>query len=679
MKKRYLLLIIALLTISVIAGCGKKTKGSEPQGRAALTSSESLSRAEYIGLLGDTFGYELYVAEKDLHSDVKEDNPYYKYIQACTEWDVIDSDAAFEPDEGATIEFALDSAVRAIGLDKITAAGVSVNADDLTGFYVSNIAALDTDDLENGVSGEMAETIIAYAKSYRQNLAVPEHIDIDFHDDVKEARGSVLLAADGLSGTMADSSQYAVGDIIYWDYETEGFCYAAKVTGIDGNRFTCEPVTFDEVFSGISISGTFDGTITDVHPANENVSSANELLNEMNSYGSIYNNAMGDYHIEPLANGVKDISDKKNVGFKVVFDGKNKEGDSAHGEFTVRVTRPQFKFDYDAPKSIFDPQKVSISAKVDTEISSSLAAGLSRSIPLGSVDIRVYGPFFVRLKLMANIAANGDISISFVTENVLEAGWKKDAGVYSNFDTKAELNFEAKATIVAEASLLADVRVGGKVFGIDVSDSVINFQATTGAVAQAVTEGDFLSKEPMCTDVLLYVPLRWGINQESCIITKVCKKAKLSKTVWDSSNSPIRYHFHFEDGERTANDECTRGHGKEVVQEAVDEEGKPFDEYKIFDFEPLDFDFIVLSGYSMIMNPGESREIAYLELPEGYTAQNLKYEVETGSICDVAGGVVTARTAGSTIVKISTEDGLFSAYLAVTVNDNYTTEGFDGL
>ena len=69
----------------------------------------------------------------------------------------------------------------------------------------------------------------------------------------------------------------------------------------------------------------------------------------------------------------------------------------------------------------------------------------------------------------------------------------------------------------------------------------------------------------------------------------------------------------------------------------------------------------------------------FSEIPEGYDKSSLTYEIRDSGICSAENGVVTAQGPGSTIIKISTSDGMFSVYLAVTVNDDYSSTGFDGL
>ncbi len=679
MRKARLLVVILLLLIALTAGCGKKDTGDSGQ-----DSGKILTKAEFIGMLGSSFGYEDFISDSQLVPDVPSSNEYYSNVQACAEWDVIEAGSNLDPNKDTTLAFATETAVRAIGIDRIQESGAQIDANALTDFYVNNVAAIDVSNANSKVSRATAEEIIKYAKAYRQSMVLPQRVEIEYQEGVKESQKTALLNSDMLSGVLTKASDYSVGDIIVWDPKTDNISYAARITSIEGDRFTCEPVSPEEVYSNFSFSGTFEGVITNIHTASEDVSYAANLSEEMHSYGGMSYDDGFSYTVEPLANGVS-ASDK---GFKVSFDGESKSSGSdgskssakAHGEFEIAITNVSFtgKYEHEFLR-VWKPTEVSAQVNIDTVVRASIEGSVSKTIPLGSLDINVAGPFFVRLKLSANIGANGDVSLSYVTENTLQAGWKKKAGFQKSFDSASQLNFEANVALAAEATLLADVRIGF----LGISASVVNAQATTGVVATAKMDGDLLdTSEPMCTDILMYVPLRWAVNQEGCLLTEISKNFKASFTVWDSTNSPFKWHFHFEalNGEikRTAGDECTRGKGEKVVQEEVDEAEEPLDEYKIFDFEPIQFDFIILEQYKLILEPGKSANITFTEIPEGYDKNSLQYEVEDKAICSVSGGTVTGIEAGNTVIKISTKDGMFSVLIAITVNGDYSGD-FDGL
>ena len=659
------LLLSAMSFAMALTGCGKEPAESG-NGQNNVSGTGELSKAEYVGLLGDAFGYKKFESDDALFSDVPSDNTYYAEIQAGKEWGILTEEGNFSPNDKATLGFAVDAAVRAIGLDEIEASGVSVDESNLASFYVDNIAQIDVSNPDVAVTGTTAQQILEYAVDYRHILTLPQVCEVDLIDGVKEAVPGIFLNADGETGTLSDPSAYQVGDVIYWDASEHNLAQGVKITEINGNTFRYTIPNLEEVFETIHVSGTYDGTIVNIQSASDSAYAglASDLYDEFDAYGLSSN---GDYQLMQLANGIQTDFGGDHAVFKANID---------NATFTVGIKDIKVTVDYDHEAfRPLAPKKVMAQVKFNTEVSSHIEGSISKAIPLGQVDINVAGPVTLRLKLVANLGADGEITLSYTTTNVLDVGWKKGTGISHNFKSTPHLDFEAQVTLTAEAKFLVDLRIGIW----ELSYSIVNAEVAAGVVATAKVEADLLGNLPTCIDVLIYVPLRWGINQEGCLLTDIIKDAKYSQTIWDSTNSPIQLHFHFEDLVRTPGDVCTRGEGEEVVQENTTEAGEPLPDYHEFKFEKVEFDFIELSSYTMYTGVGETMGIGITSTPDGYSESDLVYTVEDGSVCSVSGGVVVGKAPGSTIVKISTPDGVFTTSLAVTVNEDYKIEGFERL
>ena len=162
-----ILLAFILIFSTALTGCGKgSTSNTSATGETSNVGNDKLTRAEYIGMLADSFGYDNYISDANLFSDVPETNAYYAEIQATGEREIIERSDRFEPDKKTTLQFALESAVRAIGTDAIEASGTAIDIDKLAEFYVNNIAAIDLSNLEASVDTATAGQIISYAKDY---------------------------------------------------------------------------------------------------------------------------------------------------------------------------------------------------------------------------------------------------------------------------------------------------------------------------------------------------------------------------------------------------------------------------------------------------------------------------------------------------------------------------------
>ncbi|MCM1221653.1 MAG: hypothetical protein NC548_44960 [Lachnospiraceae bacterium] len=673
-KYRGLLCVLTFLFAAVLTGCGK-------DGNVAVSGKSTdsrLSRAEYIGMLGDSFGYDTYASEADIFTDVSSDNEYYSEIQAAAEWQVIDSDGTFEPDGAASISFALESAVRAIGTDDIVASGVGIDVNNLADFYVSNIAQIDLSDANASVSADIARQIIDYAKSYDYNLVLPQITEMELAEGVKTAGMGIRLNADGATGVLSGNEGYSVGDIVYLDATDTSLARAIKITGIEGEVFTFEEASVEETYAYLNIQGTFQGKVVEAVSASDGteVGLGQEIYDEMKAYNTAVRNQ--DYTLMNLANSAKVDSGGDHILFTASFDVQNSDPDvkaSSNGQLVVGIKNIRADVKYEASKwyKPLDAKIVEFKLYFDTEVSSEIHGNVATSIPLGEAYIQVWGPLNIKVMLTAHLGADGNVSVSYTTENVMTVGWQKGTGLSKRFDSDSHADFDADAALTAEATLFADLRIGYK----KVSCSVTNAQITSGAVAVAKVDADLLGEQPTCVDLKLYVPLKWGVNQAGCIITDINGKWKYSAVIWDSDSSPVKLHIHLEDWKRTAGDVCTRQDA--VEQELTTPGGEPLEEIDPFDFEPIEFDFIELASYVMYLGEGESLDIGFDSIPEGYTQADLKYEVLDPSICSVSDGIVKSIAAGSTIVKISTADGMFTVMLAVTVNEDYSIKGFQSL
>lgn len=681
-KAGYKLLSLMLLAGLALVGCGKDAAETSGGGTA---EGGMLTREAYAAMVGSTFGYDSYVSETALFDDVSADNEHYAEIQACAEWDVIPAGGNFEPAKDATLEFVIDTAVRAVGLEKINTSGMGVDETTTVEFYTSNIAQIDTSKLDAQVDYATAQEILDYAKSYRNGLVLPQVCELEMADGVITAENGVILNLDGATGQIEGDNPYQAGDIIYLPGTDAMPACAVKITAINGSSFEYVYASPEETFSSIKISGTYDGTIIDASTTADGVevSYGNKLLMEeiaiLPCSTAVMGPAAQEMQMMALAGPQRTLDKSSNhVVYKVSMDEEYEDENglqaNAHAEFNIGIKNIEVTLDYES--ILWDLRKADAKVRFDTEISGEVDGHISKSFTLGTVDVQIGGlPALVRVTLEANIGADGEISVTYTTRNVFDVGWKKGAGFHKDFESTPSLQIEAEVTLTAEATAVVDLRIGWN----KASLSLVNAEVTTGMVAVAKFDVDVLSDEPACTDVLVYVPLRWGVNQRKCILTDISNKFKYSATIWDSESSKIQMHFHWEDGVRV--EECTRGQGEEVITDNVDEEGNPYDEYDLFDFEPLEFGFIHLESNTMYIDPGASMKIGIVSVPEGYSESDLTYTSQDASICNVsADGTVSGVSGGSTIVVVKTSDGSYQVNLTVVVRYEYDgLEGFESL
>lgn len=670
MKKKFKFIILSLVLTLALAGCGSKEQETAGRGNGG-NSAAALTKGEWVGMLGDYFGYNDPFSDTAVYTDVSSGNAHYSQIQACSEWGVITEQGTFEPDGAATWEYALQTAVRAVGVERITSAGLSVSEDNLVDFFGSNIANTGSVDLHSTITAGDAGMILEYARDYMYGLAPAERYEYTYNEGVYEVGPEDLsFRGDGVTAVVNNGASYRSGDVIYLMPTSVSTAAAIKVTGVNGNEITYAEAEMEDVYSELQISGSYDAVVISAESADADIS---EVSFRNTDYGVLYcggsnrNNSLSS--LAYRADNYALVQTKASVS-----------GNSAHfdislgggGEFAIDISNIKVNTDIDF--SLFGGlKKAEATLSFDDKITVSYTADhYSKSITIGKVSVQLgTTPCNVEFSLVLNIGMDGEATLTYTSNVVGSLGYKKGAGLSKSLDNKnATFDFHAEATVTVEPTAKVDLRLLGK--------SIANLKVTTGVVAVANVDVDLMGGQPSCIDIYLYVPLRWGVNEDGCIMTNISSKLKYSQTIWDSTNSAVTARFHWEDNVLVA--ECTRGKEEKVETATVDEEGLPYDEYKLFEFEELDFGIISLASIQIVLTEGESLNIGITSVPGGYQASQLVYTVEDSGVCSVGGGRVTAVKNGSTTVKVSTPDGKYNTYFTVTVNGGYNdTSGFESL
>lgn len=653
------------------------------------SNSSALTKNEYVGLIGKYFGLSECLDENKYFSDVSKDKHNYDAIQACAEWGIVIDEGEFNPDEEVSLEYALETAVRAIGLDNINSStkGSSVSEGKLSDFYVENIAQIDVSDPKAVVTDGMANQILGYAVSYMQNLETEQVFTYDLIEGVTEVTNGILLKGDGQTAVITDDKSYAEGDIIYIPATMERTAQAIRINSIKDDTITYSEVGYDEVFETLNITGTYDVSVMGATPTSAGTEIAYAKPNGSIVYCSTNPIETDRQEISLIYTGedsfeldtVSFVQENGGVTFykefKTEMSMETEDGstlDTSRGG-TLKVGLYNIKATVDIKKNFFGvPESAKVKLSYDDVVAMNMYGSYNATIPLGKVWLNLGGlPCDIQLSLYATVGGDGSIDITYTSDVIYSMECQPGKPIKSSISSEADLSVDAKVRLVTEATAVVDLRILGM--------SLVNAEVTAGVVADAKMEADLLSDEPVCVDLFMYAPLRWGVNQRNCILTDLSKKLKYSATVWDSTNSPIQAHCHYENGEVV--DECTRGQGKKVEVPSVDEDGKPLDEYNLFDFESITMGYIDLHSQQMYLKKEETLYVGIKKLPENYSKQDLVYTPMEAGVCTVnSNGQVTAIGEGVTVLKISTNDGKYEIYMTIIVNEDYNNlEGFTPL
>lgn len=670
MRKRIIsLLFLLLLLAAALCGCQKHSDAPETDGK--------LTKREWIGLLGDKFGYNAYENSEDFYSDVSSDTDYYDEIQACAEWEILPETGSLQPEDKATWRYAIETSVRAIGIDKLnhSDARMEVTEDNLVEFFTAKIASMDTENLEVGLSDTDAELILTYAYDYASRLTLTEHMEYSYNEGVKEAEAEqVTLNGDGITATVNDSTSYSSGDVIFVKSSEDSMAYALRVSSVEGNQITYEEAGMEDVYEEIQVTGTYEASVLQVE-AMEGVSIS---LAEPSSCQNIaYASCRGS---QPEYMGdVRLVGDNTLEGGDVVLTGIKKDGNNVSfnadlGDgVTLDVAVSNITVTADVDFGILKGlKKANVTISFDDSVVAKYEKEhVSKQVPLGTIEVMLgTTPLTAKISLVANLGFDGKVSLTYTSRVVAMVNYQKGNGLGKSVSNEnASCDFHADATVTVEPCIKAELCC--------LKRGLANVKVTSGVVAIATIDSDLLGNQPTCIDVYMYVPLRWAVNEDGCVMTTISSKLKASDIVWQSDNSPINQRFHWENG--TLVEACTRGEEK-VETEVVDEEGQPYDEYLIFDFKEIEFGIIKVSSQTLYLAEGESSAIGILSVPDGYSTGNLVYQPEDPSVCSVSRGMVTAAGTGGTVVQISTPDGKFKVFVAVVVEEEYhDTSGFQSL
>lgn len=657
MKKKIVwLLALSFIVAAALCGCQSNQE----------KAGADLSKAEWVGLLGDKFGYDAYESTTDFYSDVSADDDCYNAIQACAEWEILTETGAFHPKDAATWRYAIETSVRAIGIDKLKYSGAEVAENDLVDFFTKNIAVVGDASLDRGISAADASLILGYAYQYASGLALPEQMTYTYNDNVRAVSGdSILLKGDGATAVISDGASYKAGDIIYVEASENNVPYAVRVTSADQGEITYEAAAMEDVYEEFQVRGTYEAAVLNVEPAEGvNITLAGDFPNISFAYASYTPESDAGMSVHP---GNPVLTGFSRNGSNIKFSAGLEDGTSLEVSISdVRVTA-------DVDFGIFTGLKKADAALVfkDSVTVSHRNEHTSRQIPLGMVELALgTTPLTVRFTLVANLGLNGEVTLTYSSRVAANVNYKKGNGLGKSVSSEnVQYDFHAKATLTVEPCVKAELCCLGR--------GLANVKVTSGIVALATVDTDLLGNEPECTDIYMYVPLRWAVNEDSCVMTAISSKLQASGVVWSSENSLFNNHFHWEDNVLV--EACTRGK-KKVETDIVDDEGMPYDEYTLFAFEDIVFGFIRVSSTSLYLSDGESLAVGILSVPEGYSMADLVYQTEDPSVCTAAGGMVTAAGSGSTLLEIATSDGKYKVYLTVTVETQYhDTSGFQPL
>ena len=386
------LLVIATLVgmMSCMAGCG---------------ATEYVSRGEWITALAERFGMDSTVSETDYFTDVDESVSCYPYVQSCGDWGVLSNSEStqFKPENDATVEFALETA--------ILAAEVDIGEQSVIDYALSQGIIKDTGFLSvrGRLTPETAQSIIDWTQNLYINGTVEPRAIVEYSPNLKNFvdSGEQITATEeeGVYSVPADVAQsLSGGDVLLIPTEEYPEGIGVKVDDITMNEDGTATITtlepeISELLDGLDVAGPVTWSNSDVQLA-EGFSFGGAGGMTSSEYDSAYvttldNRNFGGIQAQELANGViPDIN--LNVNFTKGTIQINPEWDSLFGlgeSFSLSAEQSMYATD---PKTT-DGKKPGDFFKEKTSV-----------IPVGSA----YGNSAYKNQMAINAYKDGKITIN---------------------------------------------------------------------------------------------------------------------------------------------------------------------------------------------------------------------------------------------------------------------------
>lgn len=664
--KRVIALLLAVITIMSaslsLAGCSGQTV-------------HIYTRGEWISELANIFGLSTPYSSEQYFDDVNTENEYFNAVQACAEWEIIEKGGKFEPDKRADVNFAMVTAVKAVGLDRIAKSvdGKELKTEEEIIEYFndnSNVKYISGSSLYM----DTAEHILCDIGVMYSNLQLKQYQDVQLKENVVSPNTSdVVFSADGETATIRNGN-YNVGDVICFEPSTsypEG--KYAKITEINGNTIKYVEPTLDEIADHVTIYGTYEPEILGVVPlmdgvevqAIDGVEVLPQVYQSEDGPSIIYlKNTDSSMQAAPLAKTFRlgDIDMKLNATVEA-------DGASVTVSGGVKLKNIKATVDLDVLGVLVKKAEISVTDTIEANIS--VSGQLEKTFNIAKVPCKLWGVVGVDFVLAVKIGLEGSVSFVWSVDTAQSVEYKPfRAPKFHASGSNSNLDVELKAKAYIKPQFKAEFVIGPA--------SVANVGAYSGVEASAKTKIAGTSDDVGCVDVSAYVPLTIFVGAETkkgddTLLGKL--GVKKSWAIWTSSTSPVKKKWHVENGEIVP--ECTKGKKEEEKTEEDNSTGN--------DQTGIDMDYInhileldhamIISSYYVVLDEGRTDLLRVIELPEGYTYSDLVFTTDNSAVATVGSdGTIVAVGSGSCTIKVATKDGKYEQFCSLRVLASYDVE-----
>ena len=265
MKKFFSLVLAFLLTLSTLTGCVYT--------HFRFKDDTSLTRGQWIEQLAATFGMDDFEKDEAYFSDVPATDSIYTAAQSCYEWNVLrDIGKKLKKNDGASLEFAVSTAIYATGVDLSNEVGKN-DREKAINYAVENGIIPSGLNYSKWVTAEQSQELLSAAQLAYLNQSFTPVDKVKFLDTVSDQRNSNELTAINEGEYLIRNKKPNVGDVLIAPGTPENpDGVAIKITEITDNGDgtytvkTCTPELY-EVFDEVEYAGVAIPKFEDIIPA----------------------------------------------------------------------------------------------------------------------------------------------------------------------------------------------------------------------------------------------------------------------------------------------------------------------------------------------------------------------------------------------------------------------------
>lgn len=659
--KRFL---VAILVMSMTVGSVLGLTGCEKKQLKIMT------RGEWAQKMAQALQIDSSEATDPIYSDVGSDNTYFNAVQHCAAWDIFDKNGNFQPEKETTVDFAIASAIRAVGEDKIANSSYNkiLRTDEDRIDFFNSIS--DMDYISGGaLYPEWADHIIDDMNAVFSSLELKQEQKIDLKETcVQVGDHDVIFSADGKTGTIQnDGLSVKKGNILVVnpsELYPEGV--TAKITGLQGKQFTYTRPSGKEVLEHVKLSGTYKPKVIGVVPMSDDVKiegiNGNSVAAQKCPMTSSY---AGKLMYVPKAQAGTLAAEASLEDIQISVGGKGEKG-SAKGNVAASVGIKNISVTADIETDWFTVKKAY--AAINSTLNANFHMEGSykpETKPLASIILSINGAVTLEFQPSITIGASGDISVDWSMPTTVGVEYKKGSGSRFITDTTGG-NLKAEAT--AEAYVTPGLKGIFKVLNFSVASCGAQSGIQVKLDAKAETQ-----KSYYCINLKGYVPLSCfaGGEGEETLLGKL--GVKKSWTVWDENSSKMKKEWHIENGALV--DECT--HPETATAPPI-----PQEEYKKLELppmEPITFEDFNSSYFGLttpfITLKKNTSDCLPIETPKEYSTKDIVCSSSNEEIVSVLNdGIIMAKRDGVAQIRVATKDNKYQQYMVVHVEGEYSVD-----